>query len=202
MSRQSSFQDAAVLSPQFAELHFRLGQCFGGMTNIEAARRSFERSDLDTLPFRADTRINRIIEEVASQYASSRRLISDAGTALAGVSSEAFQGTNFPRSRALEFRRELPAGRRPGRTGCGKSSGQCSKPTACRMGGPGDLRANVWAYGLNRVTVWEEDHPASLRSALHEPTQSCCPPCQSGRRIEGNQTAPEPAGAARGASHA
>ena len=64
-----SFQEAIKLSPEFAELHFRLGQCFLSTTNVDAARKSFERArDLDTLPFRTDSRLNAVIANVANQF--------------------------------------------------------------------------------------------------------------------------------------
>ena len=57
-----NLEAATKVSPDYAEVHFRLGECYLAATNLEAARRSFVQSrDLDSLPFRADSRINGII---------------------------------------------------------------------------------------------------------------------------------------------
>jgi tetratricopeptide (TPR) repeat protein len=61
---------ALELNPDSAELHFQLGECFLGATNFESALQSFHCArDLDTLPFRADTRINQIIAVTAKRQA-------------------------------------------------------------------------------------------------------------------------------------
>lgn len=60
------YQKAAALDPGFAELQFRLGTCQLALDQPAAARQSFERArDYDVLPVRADTRINRMIQEAA-----------------------------------------------------------------------------------------------------------------------------------------
>ena len=62
-------QGALQHNPQSAELHFRLGQSQLALGDFEAASASFERArDLDTLPFRADSRINAVIEETARRH--------------------------------------------------------------------------------------------------------------------------------------
>ncbi len=56
------YQQAARIDDRYAELHFRLGRCFTALGRDAEARGSFERArDLDTLRFRADTRINQIL---------------------------------------------------------------------------------------------------------------------------------------------
>jgi len=77
-------EEAARLSPNYAETHFRLGQCFLAMTNIEAARRSFGQArDLDTLPFRADSGINRLIAGAARRFSGQGVIFLDGEQALA-----------------------------------------------------------------------------------------------------------------------
>jgi len=54
---------AASLDREFAELQFHLGRCHLALTNYDQARRCFELArDWDTLPFRADSRLNEIIQ--------------------------------------------------------------------------------------------------------------------------------------------
>lgn len=73
------YQTAAALDHHYAELHFRLGRCFKALNNAEKAREHILRSwELDTLPFRADPRINRIVRELTAAYA-------DKGVALCDI---------------------------------------------------------------------------------------------------------------------
>jgi tetratricopeptide (TPR) repeat protein len=63
------YQEAIRMSPNYAEMHFRRGQCLLGMSNSLAAKLSFERArDLDALPFRADARINNLIAKAGERY--------------------------------------------------------------------------------------------------------------------------------------
>ncbi|PYJ99523.1 MAG: hypothetical protein DME23_09365 [Verrucomicrobia bacterium] len=58
-----SYSAAEKIDPSFAELQFRLGRCHLALANYTESRRHFELArDLDALPFRADTRLNRIIK--------------------------------------------------------------------------------------------------------------------------------------------
>ena len=60
------YEQAAAIDPHYAELHFRAGRCRLALTNDEQALREFELArDEDTLAFRADSRINRIIQDAA-----------------------------------------------------------------------------------------------------------------------------------------
>ena len=61
-----NYQEAVRRSPQYAELQFRLGQAWLGLTNFAAASECYTRArDLDALPFRADSRLNATVEEVS-----------------------------------------------------------------------------------------------------------------------------------------
>lgn len=62
------YEAAAKIDNKFAELHYRIGRCRLALEQYELARESFvEARDLDALRFRADTRINQIIREVAKE---------------------------------------------------------------------------------------------------------------------------------------
>ena len=62
---------AAKIDSRYADLHFRLGRCYWAMGEYERARESYVSArELDTLRFRADTRINEIIREVAGGRAT------------------------------------------------------------------------------------------------------------------------------------
>ena len=57
---------AAQIDDSYADLQFRLGRCYWSAAEYEKARERYIRAlELDTLRFRADTRINRIIRDVA-----------------------------------------------------------------------------------------------------------------------------------------
>ncbi len=92
----AQFQAALEQTPRFAELHFRRGQCLLGLANVDAARGCFEQArDLDTLPFRADSTINAIIEETARRQAGEGVLYVDAAAALARESSDSIPGQDL-----------------------------------------------------------------------------------------------------------
>jgi tetratricopeptide (TPR) repeat protein len=61
-----TFHQAEEIDDRHAELHFRLGRCLLALGQYDEARRHFILArDLDALRFRADSRINEIIREVA-----------------------------------------------------------------------------------------------------------------------------------------
>ncbi|HUN60777.1 MAG TPA: tetratricopeptide repeat protein [Candidatus Sulfotelmatobacter sp.] len=62
-----AYESAAKLDDQYAELHFRMARCLSALGDYAAANGHFVRArDLDTLRFRADSRINEIIRSVAA----------------------------------------------------------------------------------------------------------------------------------------
>jgi len=78
------YEQAAGLEPDWAELQFRWGQCLLGLTNAEAAGHHFELArDFDALPFRTDTRINRIIVQTGNRFARPDLTLLDAASLLA-----------------------------------------------------------------------------------------------------------------------
>ena len=77
---------AAKIDAQFARVHFDLGRCYLAQKQFDRARQHFIRArDLDTLRFRADTRINQVIREVGgNREAQGIYLVDAAGVAAAG----------------------------------------------------------------------------------------------------------------------
>ncbi len=68
----TSYEAAAKLDDQFAELHFRMARCHWALGNYEAAKQHFVRArNLDVLRFRADSRINEVIRSVATSSGTS-----------------------------------------------------------------------------------------------------------------------------------
>ena len=61
---------AAEIDDTYAELQFRLGRCLWNLGQFDKAREKYiQAMELDTLRFRADTKINQIIREVGRNYA-------------------------------------------------------------------------------------------------------------------------------------
>ncbi len=59
---------AAEIDPQYAELQFRIARCLWALGDFAGAKERFLRAqDLDTLRFRADSKINEIIRDVAAR---------------------------------------------------------------------------------------------------------------------------------------
>ena len=74
-----AYQAAAKIDDQYAELEFRMARTLWMLGDYEAAREHFHRSrDLDTLRFRADTRINDINRSVASSAAGAELVDAEA----------------------------------------------------------------------------------------------------------------------------
>jgi len=88
-----NLQNCAAIDNQYAELHFRMARCFLGLGKTEEAQKHFASArDLDTLRFRADTRINEIIRAAASGRAESNCAILDAADLFARKSPEKIAG--------------------------------------------------------------------------------------------------------------
>jgi tetratricopeptide (TPR) repeat protein len=63
------YRAALSLDNGFAELHFRMGQCYWHQARYEEARNSYIQAlDYDTLRFRADPQINRMIGDAGRKY--------------------------------------------------------------------------------------------------------------------------------------
>jgi tetratricopeptide (TPR) repeat protein len=90
------YEQAATIDPQYAELHFHAGRCQLALTNYEQALSDFELArDDDTLAFRADSRINRIIADAAEAKAKQGVDFLDALKALAQSSPGTIPGNEL-----------------------------------------------------------------------------------------------------------
>ena len=96
-----AWQLAESIDDRYAELHFRLGRSLLALGHGEEALRHFlEARDLDTLRFRADSRINEVIREVAAQQAERGVTLIDTATQVA----EGSPGPEDARSSSRESR--------------------------------------------------------------------------------------------------
>ncbi len=74
----SYYEQAAALDDHYAELHFRLARCRLPAGQREAARQHFVLAkDWDALQFRADTRLNDIVREIATEFSGKGRRTED-----------------------------------------------------------------------------------------------------------------------------
>ncbi|KPK34070.1 MAG: hypothetical protein AMJ65_18910 [Phycisphaerae bacterium SG8_4] len=63
------YREALSIDDGFAEVHFRMGRCHWHRGEYDDAKDSYLRAlDYDTLRFRADSQINKIIDEVGRKY--------------------------------------------------------------------------------------------------------------------------------------
>jgi tetratricopeptide (TPR) repeat protein len=86
-------EQAVQIDPRFAEAQFRWAECLMRQSNAVAAREHFQLAcDNDALPFRADTRINQAIRELAAQRAGPELLLCDAEAALAQAGAAGIAG--------------------------------------------------------------------------------------------------------------
>jgi tetratricopeptide (TPR) repeat protein len=82
------YESARQLDDQYAELEFRTARCYSRMGDFATAKDHYVRArDLDTLRFRADSRINQIIRE-ASHSSGNKAILVDTEALLAGDSRE------------------------------------------------------------------------------------------------------------------
>ncbi len=78
------YAQAGRLASQSADVQYQWGECLLHLTNLVAAKEHFQLAcDDDTLPFRADSHINGVIERVGERLASPHLALFDAVTALA-----------------------------------------------------------------------------------------------------------------------
>ena len=90
------YGQAAQVDSQYAELHFRMGQCELALGEGESARKSFAQArDLDTLRFRADSRLNQILEEIARRNAGRDVLWVDAAERFSQSTTNRIPGQEF-----------------------------------------------------------------------------------------------------------
>jgi tetratricopeptide (TPR) repeat protein len=90
------FQAALEIDPNYADTHFRLAAALENVGNLEEAKTHYERAlDLDALRFRADTRINEIIQEVAAGIDSETFSFVDSAAAFEQASQPFQPGWNL-----------------------------------------------------------------------------------------------------------
>jgi tetratricopeptide (TPR) repeat protein len=91
-----SFAQAAKMDDTFAEAHFRQGQCALALRQDGEALRQFTAAcDQDVLRFRADSRINQIIRQAASNRERDGVRLVDAEAAMAGQSPHGITGGKY-----------------------------------------------------------------------------------------------------------
>lgn len=74
------YQQAMAIDDAFAELRYRLGRCYLGLSRTADAHRLFvEARDLDALRFRADSQVNGILRQAGAITADVARALPNAG---------------------------------------------------------------------------------------------------------------------------
>ena len=72
---------ASQIDSTFADLHFRMGRCYWALEDYDTAKQSYIKArELDTLRFRADSRINQIVHSVADSRTGEDVYLADAVT--------------------------------------------------------------------------------------------------------------------------
>lgn len=90
------YEQAAGVDDRFADLHFRRGRCALVLGQAREAREHFERArDLDTLRFRADTRLNEIIRDTARLGAGKGVELLDAERVFAEATPDSVPGEEW-----------------------------------------------------------------------------------------------------------
>jgi tetratricopeptide (TPR) repeat protein len=93
---KNQFKAANRLDDTFAGSHFGEGRCDLKLDDRAAALRALELArDRDSLPFRADTEINRIIAEVGARRSGAGLAVVDAAAALNAASGQGVAGREF-----------------------------------------------------------------------------------------------------------
>jgi Flp pilus assembly protein TadD len=89
------YESAAAIDASHAEFQYRWGRALLHSKQEESAKEHLVRArDLDALRFRADTRINEIIREVAAAHAANGVTLLDAADTLAKSSEDGIPGSN------------------------------------------------------------------------------------------------------------
>ncbi len=90
------YEEAAGLCAQAADMQYRFGECLLALTNASAARQHFQLAvDTDTLPFRADSRINDLLWAAWRQLGGPHLVLCDAVAGLAAATPEGISGQEF-----------------------------------------------------------------------------------------------------------
>jgi len=88
------YQSAVDIDPQYAELQFRIARCLWALGDFAGSKERFVRAqDLDTLRFRADSNLNKVIRSVAESGPGVGLV--DAASVLAGQSEHEVPGSEL-----------------------------------------------------------------------------------------------------------
>lgn len=89
------YLDAAKLDDQYAELQFRIARCYWNLGDYTSAKQHYELArDHDTLRFRADSRINEVIRNVATNSGPRVQLL-DAQSLFSALSRNGIIGSEL-----------------------------------------------------------------------------------------------------------
>jgi tetratricopeptide (TPR) repeat protein len=92
----TQFRAALEIDPDYADTHFRLATAFENMGQFQEATTHYQRAlDLDALRFRADTKINNIIQEIAADLESDTFSFVDSAAAFEQASQPFQPGWNL-----------------------------------------------------------------------------------------------------------
>lgn len=87
------YREALGMVGTSAELHYRLGRCLLQAGKLEDARAQFQKAvDCDTLPFRADSKLNGIVRELSQRFARNGVVLADAHAELNAGAPEGIAG--------------------------------------------------------------------------------------------------------------
>ena len=92
----ASYVAAAEIDDRFADLQFRLARCYGALDQPEEARQRYiQARDLDSLRFRADTRINALIRALVAKHAHRGVALADVVETFADNSANRIPGEDL-----------------------------------------------------------------------------------------------------------
>ena len=92
----TQFQAALEIDPDYADTHFRLATAFENLGELQEARTHYQHAlDLDALRFRADTKLNQIIQDVAASIESDMFSFVDSAAAFEQASQPYQPGWNL-----------------------------------------------------------------------------------------------------------
>ena len=90
------FEAALEIDPEYADTHFRLATAFENLGKGDKAKTHYKRAlDLDALRFRADTRLNEVIQDVAASIEGDTFSFVDSAAAFEEASSPYQPGWNL-----------------------------------------------------------------------------------------------------------
>jgi tetratricopeptide (TPR) repeat protein len=161
----ASYQKAAGIDSQYADLQFQMGQCHLAMTNDEQALRDFELArDYDALAFRTDSTLNEAIRAAAGRRAGQGVYLVDAAQTFGQRSPAKIPGLNLfyehvhlnfagnyllALNFAEQLRKVLPAPITGGDQGKWASADRCDRRLAVTVWD----RQRVWQPIFNRISA-------------------------------------------------